>query len=328
VIVKPVVIIGGPTASGKSALAVDVALAFGGTVVNADSMQLYRELDVLTARPGAEDLERAPHRLYGVLPGSERGSAARWRAMALDEIAAAHGAGRVPVVVGGTGLYLRALMEGLSAVPTVPEEVRRAAHARLEALGGEAFRAELVARDPAMARLNPGDTTRLTRAWEVLEATGRPLSEWQAERAEGPPPGLSFHVVILEPPRAALYERCDRRFVLMLEQGALEEVRRLDALGLDPGLPVMKALGVPELRAHLHGAMPLDEAVAKGQQSTRNYAKRQGTWFRHQLAGRQPPSPGSSLAAGAVHGCHAVPALYTENVRDAILRALDKTVRT
>ena len=322
-IVKPVVIIGGPTASGKSALAVDVALAFGGTVINADSMQLYRELDVLTARPGADDLARVPHRLYGVLPGAERGSAARWRTMALDEIAAADAEGRVPVVVGGTGLYLRALMEGLSAVPSVPDEVRRAAHERLKELGGEALRAELVARDPAMARLAPGDTARLTRAWEVLEATGRPLSEWQAESAEGPPPGLSFHIVVLEPPRADLYERCDRRFVTMLEQGALDEVRRLDALGLDPALPVMKALGVPELRAHLHGAMTLDEAVAKGQQSTRNYAKRQGTWFRHQLAAR----PLSSIAAGAAHGCHAVPALYTENVRDAILRTLDMTVR-
>ncbi|HEY0835101.1 MAG TPA: tRNA dimethylallyltransferase, partial [Azospirillum sp.] len=191
-------------------------------------------------------------------------------------------------------------------------------HERLQALGGEAFRAELVARDPAMARLAPGDTTRLTRAWEVLEATGRPLSAWQAESAEGPPPGLTFHIVVLAPPRDALYARCDRRFALMLEQGALEEVRRLDALGLDPALPVMKALGVPELRAFLHGAMTLDEATAKARQSTRNYAKRQGTWFRHQLAARPP---------AAAHGCHAVTALYGENVRDAILRTLDKNVR-
>jgi len=310
-----VIVIGGPTASGKSGLAVDIAEAFGGTIINADSMQLYQELDVLTARPGAEDLARAPHRLYGVLPGAERGSAARWRAMALAEIEAARGQGRLPVVVGGTGLYLRALMEGLSAVPPVPEEIRRAAHARLQALGGEVFRAELVARDPAMARLNPGDTTRLTRAWEVLEATGRPLSSWQAESAEGPPPGLRFRVYVIDPPRADLYAQCERRFDWMLERGALEEVRQLDALTLDPGLPVMKALGVPELRAHLHGALTLEQAAAKAKQSTRNYAKRQVTWFRHQILDK------------CAQDCHAVSSLYTVALRDAILRPLDTTLR-
>ncbi|WP_431857993.1 tRNA (adenosine(37)-N6)-dimethylallyltransferase MiaA [Azospirillum sp.] len=310
-----VIVIGGPTASGKSGLAVDIAEAFGGTVINADSMQLYRELDVLAARPGAEDLARAPHRLYGVLPGSERGSAARWRDMALAEIADARAAGRLPVVVGGTGLYLRALMEGLSTVPPVPEAIRHAAHARLKALGGEAFRAELVARDPAMARLNPGDTTRLTRAWEVLEATGRPLSAWQAEHAEGPPPGLRFQVYVIDPPRADLYARCDARFAWMLERGALEEVRELDALGLDPALPVMKALGVPELRAHLHGDLSLEAAAAKAQQSTRHYAKRQLTWFRHQLLDKR------------AQGCHAVPMIYTAASRDAILGPLETTLR-
>lgn len=312
---SPVVVIGGPTASGKSGLAVDVAAAFGGTVINADSMQLYRELDVLTARPGAEELERVPHRLYGVLPGAERGSAARWRTLALAEIAEAGATGRLPVVVGGTGLYLRALMEGLSTVPPVPEDIRLASHARLKALGGAAFRAELVARDPAMARLEPGDTTRLTRAWEVLEATGRPLSSWQADSAEGPPPGLRFVPIVLDPPRAGLYAQCDRRFAWMLERGALDEVRALAALGLDPALPVMKALGVPELLAHLQGNLPLEAAAALARQSTRRYAKRQVTWFRHQLLDK------------TAQGCHALPTLYTAASRDAILSFLETTLR-
>ncbi|MGQ9368465.1 tRNA (adenosine(37)-N6)-dimethylallyltransferase MiaA [Azospirillum sp. A39] len=315
----PVIVIGGPTASGKSALALDLALEFGGTVINADSMQLYRELEVLTARPGAEDLARAPHVLYGVLPAAERGSAARWRDMALAEIAAAHAAGRVPVVVGGTGLYLRTLTEGLCAVPPVPEEVRRAAHTRLQALGGEAFRAELAARDPAAARLNAGDTTRLTRAWEVVEATGRPLSEWQRAAAEGAPAGLSFLVLVIDPPRPALYAACDGRFAVMMARGALDEVRRLDALGLDPDLPAMKALGVPELRRHLHGDLAREDAVALAQQSTRRYAKRQVTWFRHQLAGRPPLS--------ARHGSHTISSLYFPQRRDDILRLAARSLR-
>jgi tRNA dimethylallyltransferase len=301
-----VVVIAGPTASGKSALAADVAAAFGGVVINADSMQLYRELDILTARPGAAELARAPHRLYGVLPASERGSAARWRDMALDEIAAAGQAGRLPVVVGGTGLYLRALMQGLSAMPPVPEAVRLAARERHGALGGAAFRAELLARDPGAAPLAAGDTQRLVRAWEVVEATGRPLSDWQAQAPEGPPPGLSFLVLLLDPPRPALYAACNGRFLTMVERGALDEVRHLDALGLDPGLPVLKALGVPELGAHLRGAAPLEAAIDAARQATRHYAKRQITWFRHQLAGRPEV---------AVHGCHVLPAQYSETLR-------------
>ena len=320
---KNVVVIGGPTASGKSGMALDIAEAFGGTVINADSMQLYADFDVLTARPGAEDLARVPHRLYGVLPASERGSAARWRDMALAEIAAAHAAGRLPVVVGGTGLYLRTLMEGLSAVPAIPEDIRKAAHARLRDLGGEAFRAELVVRDPASAKLNPGDTTRLTRAWEVLEATGHPLSHWQTQTAEGAPEGLAFTVLVLDPPREALYANCDRRFRVMMGQGALEEVRRLDAQNLDPDLPAMKALGVPELRAHLHGERSLDEAIALAQQSTRRYAKRQVTWFRHQLAAR----PATTRGKGAAHGSHTINSLYSGSLSEAILTYLETTLR-
>ena len=320
---RDVVVIGGPTASGKSGMALDIAGALGGTVINADSMQLYADLDVLTARPGAADLARAPHRLYGVLPAEERGSAARWRDLALAEIAAAHEAGRLPVVVGGTGLYLRSLMEGLSAVPPVPEEVRRAAHARLREMGGDAFRAALVARDPASARLNPGDTTRLTRAWEVLEATGHPLSHWQTQAADGAPAGLAFTVLLLDPPRDALYANCDRRFAAMMGQGALEEVRRLVARGLDPDLPAMKALGVPELRRYLQNELSLDEAVALAQQSTRRYAKRQVTWFRHQLAARPP----GAAAGGSAHGCHTVNSLYSGSLSEAILTYLETTLR-
>ncbi|PWC31349.1 tRNA (adenosine(37)-N6)-dimethylallyltransferase MiaA [Azospirillum sp. TSO35-2] len=321
-----VVVIGGPTASGKSGLALAVAEAFGGTVINADSMQLYADLDVLTARPPAEDLARAPHRLYGVLPAAERGSAARWRDMALAEIAAATAAGRLPVVVGGTGLYLRALMQGLSEVPPVPDAVRAAAHARLAALGGDAFRAELVARDPASAKLNPGDTTRLTRAWEVLEATGQPLSHWQSRTAQGAPEGLRFHRLVLDPPRADLYALCDRRFDLMMGQGALEEVRRLDRLAreqaLAADLPILKALGVPELRRHLHGAITLEDAVALAQQSTRRYAKRQVTWFRHQIVGK---AADLLVSPTGQHSCHTIDTLCSPAVRNAMLDRL-KTI--
>ena len=316
---SPVVVIGGPTASGKSALALDVARAFGGTVINADSMQLYAELSVLTARPAPEELAQAPHRLYGVLPAAVRGSAAAWRRMALDAINDALGQGWLPVVVGGTGLYLRALMQGLSDVPPVPEAIRHAGRERYAAIGGDAFRTELVARDPASAKLHAGDVTRLTRAWEVLEATGRPLTAWQVEAAEDAPPGLSFLVIVIDPPRDALYAACDRRFGWMMERGALEEVRHLDALGLDRGLPAMKALGVPELRAHLHGCLSLDEAVAKARQSTRNYAKRQVTWFRHQLAARPPRS--------AVHGCHTLDSLFAATHSNAMLGVVDHVLR-
>jgi tRNA dimethylallyltransferase len=318
-----VVVIGGPTASGKSGLALAVAEALDGTVINADSMQLYAELDVITARPPAEDLARAPHRLYGVLPVAERGSAARWRDLALAEIAEAKAAGRLPVVVGGTGLYLRALMQGLSDVPAIPDGVRAAAHARLAEQGGEAFRAALIARDPDSVKLNPGDTTRLTRAWEVLEATGHPLSHWQSQTAQGAPEDLRFTILFLDPPRADLYALCDRRFVLMMEQGGLEEVRRLDELvqarDLPADLPALKALGVPELRRHLRGEIGMADAVALAQQSTRRYAKRQVTWFRHQLAERPPHT--------APHGCHTVDSLCSLDQRSAILRLLKTRLR-
>jgi tRNA dimethylallyltransferase len=284
----PVVIVTGPTAGGKSGLALDLAEAFDGVVINADSMQVYRELEILTARPGAEALARAPHRLYGTLPGHQRCSAGRWRALALAEIAAAHAAGKLPLVVGGSGLYLRALTEGLAEVPEVPVALREAAEARHRDLGGPRLHAELAARDPVMAaRLEPGDSQRLIRAWEVLEATGRSLAAWQAEGAPngsaGPGAGAGrFLRLVRLPPRAALYAACDARLCAMIERGALEELRRLRKRGLDPRLPVMRALGVRELGRHLDGALSLDAAVARAQQATRNYAKRQMTWLRTQ----------------------------------------------
>lgn len=279
---SPVVVIGGPTASGKSVLALALAEALGGTIINADAMQVYRELAVLTARPTPDDTKRAPHRLYGVLSAHQRCTAARWRTMALAAIAAAQRKGRLPIVVGGTGLYLKALMEGLAPVPEIPPEVRAAARVRHAELGGPAFHAELAQLDPQMAaRLKAGDTQRLIRAWEVIRGTGRSLALFQKI-----PPARSslwFAPVRLLPPRDALYAACDARCLHMLDAGALEEVQALRALNLDPALPALKAVGVRELARALDGELGRSAALALFQQATRNYAKRQLTWFRHQM---------------------------------------------
>ena len=278
----PVIIVAGPTASGKSALALAVAEALGGTIINADSMQVYRDLAVLTARPGAAELARAPHRLYGVIDAAEACSAGRWRDLALAEIVAAREAGRVPILAGGTGLYLRALLEGLAPVPPVPAALRAAALALHARLGGEAFRQALAARDPEAAqRLAAGDAQRLIRAYEVVTATGRPLADWR--RAQRPASGPPAVAVLLLPPRAELYAACDARFLRMMARGALAEVEALLARGLDPALPAMRAVGVAELAALLAGRLSREAAVAAAQQATRRYAKRQYTWFRHQL---------------------------------------------
>ncbi len=279
-----VLIVAGPTASGKSSLALDIAREFNGVVINGDSMQVYAELRVLTARPSPRDEKRAPHRLYGTVPASQSCSAARWRNMALAEIERAASNGKLAVVCGGTGLYLRALCQGLSPVPEIPPGVRRRLAARLGRDGAVALHGDLAARDPEMAaRLEPADGQRIARALEVLEATGRSLAAWQAQGGQGPPDGLRFATILLSPPRDALYEACDARLAAMLEQGALEEVRALIALGLAPGLPAMKALGLREFAAHLAGNCTLDEALGEARQATRRYAKRQMTWFRHQI---------------------------------------------
>jgi tRNA dimethylallyltransferase len=282
----PVVIVAGPTASGKSALALAIAEAFDGVVINADSMQVYRELAILTARPAPEALARAPHRLYGVLSVREACSAGRWRKLALAEIEAAHRAGKLPVVTGGTGLYLKSLVGGIAELPEIDAAVREAARARYETLGAEGFYAALAARDPLTAgRLRPQDRQRLIRAWEVLEATGRSLAEWQVEATAAPPAALRFASVLLDPPRAELYAAIERRLDGMMAEGALEEVEALIALGLDPHLPALRAVGVPELARHLSGELTRDEALAAAKQATRRFAKRQLTWFRHQALG-------------------------------------------
>jgi tRNA dimethylallyltransferase len=282
------VIVAGPTASGKSALALDLAEAFDGVVINADSMQVYRGLRVLTARPDKAATERAPHALYGVLAPDDACSAGRWRRMALRQIDAAHRAGRLPILVGGSGLYLRALELGLSPIPPIPTEIHKAAMNRHHELGGAAFHAALAERDPvAAARLNWRDQFRLIRAWEVLEATGRSIDRWQRMTGE---PGLAHRRLRLVtlPPRPLLYANCERRFEAMMEAGAPGEVRRLLERGLDPDLPIMKAVGVRELGRFLSGEWTAERAVSAAQQATRNYAKRQITWLRNQMLAGTP----------------------------------------
>ncbi|HXP72706.1 MAG TPA: tRNA (adenosine(37)-N6)-dimethylallyltransferase MiaA [Stellaceae bacterium] len=290
----PILLIAGPTASGKSRLALAVAEEFRGTVINADSMQVYRDLAVLTARPGAEELARVPHRLFGVLDASELCSAARWLALADGEIVAAAREGRLPVVVGGTGLYLKALLKGLAPVPDIPADVRRAARALHGQLGGAKFHAALAERDPrAAARLNPGDTQRLIRAYEVVAATGRSLVEWQRGQTQYARPGAA--AVLLLPPRDVLYAAIDARFEAMVGAGALEEVRAIRTRPLSPDLPVLKAVGVREIARHLQGEITLAAAIGEAQQASRRYAKRQMTWLRTQLP------PPAELPTDVVH---------------------------
>ncbi|RXG99660.1 tRNA (adenosine(37)-N6)-dimethylallyltransferase MiaA [Bradyrhizobium zhanjiangense] len=278
------VLIAGPTASGKSALALELALATGGVVINADSMQVYRDLRIITARPTGADEALVPHRLYGHVDAAVNFSAGAWVRDAARVLEAATAEGRMPIFIGGTGLYFKALTAGLSVVPPIPAEVRGDVRARLERNGVEALHAELAHRDPRAAeRLNLRDRTRIARALEVVEATGRSLLDWHRE---GQPPLLSkgsFRAVFLAPERDELYARIDARFDAMLGAGALGEVERLAARHLDPLLPAMKAHGVPALIRHLRGELSLDEAATIGRADTRHYAKRQFTWFRHQL---------------------------------------------
>jgi len=285
-----VIVVAGPTASGKSALALALADALGGIIINADSLQCYRDLRILTARPGEAAERQVQHRLYGFLDAGERGSAAQWRALALDEIAAASRGGRLPILVGGTGLYLRVLEDGLPPIPEIPVTTRREAIELHRALGGVAFRDRLSELDPAAARrLSPGDKHRLIRAFEVARATGIPISQWQQQRISQP--RLRIGTILLVPPRKRLYAACDARFTRMIAAGAVAEAARIAARDLDPDLPAMKALGLPELLSHLRGQMPLDAAINAAQRATRRYAKRQMTWFRHQTM------PGLTLTA-------------------------------
>jgi tRNA dimethylallyltransferase len=275
----PVALIAGPTASGKSALALRLAEATGGSIINADSAQVYRDLPILSAAPSAEERGRAEHLLYGALDGAQPCSAADWAELASTEIERLQGEGRLPILVGGTGLYLRTLLDGIAPVPAIDPAIRAGVRA---ASVGENL-AALALLDPvAAATLNPGDTTRIARALEVVKSTGKTLAAWQEHREGGIGDAINLEALVLLPPRSWLYERCDRRFAEMVELGALNEVRELLARKLDSNLPVMCAIGVSELSAHLRGEWTLDEAIAAGQQATRRYAKRQYTWFAHQ----------------------------------------------
>jgi tRNA dimethylallyltransferase len=278
------VLIAGPTASGKSALALELAEKTGGVIINADSMQVYRDLRIITARPTPPEEWRVPHSLYGHIDAAVNFSAGAWVNDAAAMLTEVRAQKRLPIFVGGSGLYFKALTRGLSAVPPIPAEVRDSVRGKLERDGVEALHAELARRDPVSAeRLKPRDRTRIARALEVVEATGRSLTDWHRE---GLPPLLppgEFSALFLSPEREQLYARIDARFGTMLAAGALQEVAALASRNLDPLLPAMKAHGVPALTRHLKGEITLEEAAEIGRADTRHYAKRQFTWFRHQL---------------------------------------------
>jgi tRNA dimethylallyltransferase len=298
-------LIAGPTASGKSALALAVARAQNGVVINTDSMQVYRDLRVLTARPTVEEEAQASHRLYGSVDAAVNFSAGAWVEEAARVLAEVRTQGKLPIFIGGSGLYFKALTRGLSAVPPVAAEVRDDVRARLERDGPEALHAQLALVDPvSAARLNLRDRTRIARALEVVEATGRSLTDWHSEGLPPllPPEGVT--ALFLAPDRDELYTRIDARFGRMLDEGALDEVAALAARGLDPLLPAMKAHGVPALIRHIRGEISREEAAEIGQADTRHYAKRQFTWFRHQLpefAWMTVEEAGTSLARALVN---------------------------
>jgi tRNA dimethylallyltransferase len=288
-------IVAGPTASGKSALALGLAERLGGSVINADAMQCVRELRVLTARPTPQDEARAPHLLYGVRPAAEATSVAWWRGEAAAALEAVAAAGRVPILCGGSGMYLASLTQGLAAVPEVPEHARAEARALLAEIGPAALHARLAAADPeTAARLRPTDSQRIARAWEVWRGTGRGLAAWQREPGL-PPVEWEFAAVLLDPPRDALRAAIARRWDAMIAAGAVDEVRALLAQGLDPALPAMRAHGVPEIAAALRGEITLAESGRRACLAIGQYTKRQATWFRH-----HPLAP-----PGRTHSIHA-----------------------
>jgi tRNA dimethylallyltransferase len=280
---KEALIVAGPTASGKSALASAIAREFDGIVINADAMQVYAELRVLTARPSPAEECAVPHRLYGIWPAREHGTVGKWREAARAQIDEAHASGKLPILCGGTGMYLKLIVEGLAPVPPIPEDVKARAREKLAALGAEAFHAELARRDPvAGAKIRPKDTQRALRAWEVIDAHGVSLAEFQAR---APLAAETWPTLLLDPPRADLVASIETRVDRMIAEGAVDEVRALLAQGLPETLPAMRALGVPELAAHLRGSCDLPNAINALKVSTRQFAKRQTTWFRNQLTG-------------------------------------------
>lgn len=285
---KIVHIIAGPTASGKSARAMTLARERDGVIINCDSIQIYAALPILSAQPSAADKEEISHRLYGTLSPNEPCSAGNWREIAIPVIEAVLKEGRTPIVCGGTGLYIKALMEGLSPIPDIPPEIREQAADQQRELGNPAFHEALQRRDPVMAaRLHPYNTARLVRAWEVLETTGKSLADWQALPPDGPPANWHFEVEVILPERDVLYERCNTRFLQMLEGGALKEVRvfaqALEEGTYRAGTPATKTLGFTHLYDYLQGRKSKEEAITLSQGETRRYAKRQVTWFRNQI---------------------------------------------
>jgi len=291
------VLIAGPTASGKSALGIRLAQALNGVVINADSMQVYRDLRVITARPTPEEEEEAPHRLYGHVDAATNFSVGRYVADAVTVLQEIQDK-RLPIFVGGTGLYFKALTEGLSDMPSVPDEVREQVRRESEGLETPELHQLLAERDPETARtLRPSDRLRVQRALEVFAATGRPLVSFHGAREPGPLADRLLVKLFLAPDREDLRRRIDRRFLAMMERGALDEVKALGERNLDPMLPAMRAHGVPGLLAYLRGELTLDEAIAKGQGDTRRYAKRQFTWFRHQLPDWQWVEPEKAFDA-------------------------------
>jgi tRNA dimethylallyltransferase len=309
-----VLLLAGPTASGKSALALHLARALGGVVINADSMQLYRELSVLTARPSAQEMTEVPHRLYGVCSGVEPASAGVWERLVGAEIEQCRKERQVPIVTGGTGLYLNILRHGLSPIPEINAEVRLEARQLADTLSASELHARLMQEDPLTAsRLRPSDTQRLVRAWEVWRQTGRPLAEWQALPRNPLVEGVRFLPLAVTLPREVLYARCDARFLTMMKQGAVEEVQALLALHLPADAPVMKAVGVPEIASLLAGTLRCDEAIARAQQMTRNYAKRQVTWLRHQFSD-----------AEALEGLRFTQADYLQSVTEKLRGWIDR----
>jgi tRNA dimethylallyltransferase len=277
----PLALIAGPTASGKSGLAIELARRRHGVIINADSAQVYADLRIVSARPTAEEEAEVPHRLYGYRGGANPCSAADWAADARSAIRDAHAARQLPIVVGGTGLYIRTLLEGIAPIPDIDPKVRAAVRSMTAAQSHAALATE---DPPAAERLRPSDTTRLARALEVIRSTGKPLDDWQKDRTGGIADEVRLTPLILLPPRDWLYERCDRRFEAMMSDEGLEEVRRLLARDLNPLLPVTRAIGVREIAAFLKGEFTREEALEAGKQATRRYAKRQYTWFS-----RQPP---------------------------------------
>jgi len=293
-----VILLAGPTASGKSALALALAEKLGGTIINADSMQVYRDLRIITARPTVEEEARVPHRLYGHIDAAENYSVGAWCGEATAQLAAAERESRTAIIVGGTGLYFNALTRGLAAMPAIPKHIRDEVRARLKAEGAAALHDELTRLDPlAAARLNRGDRARISRALEVMLATGRSIFDWHIETAPAGSAPLPAARIFLDVGRDELARRIGARFDAMIEAGALEEVRALMARNLDPSLPAMKAHGVPWLIRHLRGEIPLEEAVEGAKRDTRQYTKRQATWFRNQLPDFVWVEPEKALSA-------------------------------